>query len=124
MPRPLALKDGVAFAEGDVTVDTTALSEIVKDAFLLSMDGRVSESVQDLLNGHGIALRAQLRDLLGKIFQANTGKLTHANETITAVNVGLKKAKADIDKVADTIEQLGALVGQLDALLKIAGTVI
>lgn len=120
MPRRLTLREGVAFIEADVTVDTTALSQIVKDAFLLSMDGRVSEGQQGALNAYGVALRAQLRELLGKIFDADADKLRRANTTITAVNAALKKAKADIDKVADTVEQLGKLVSQLDGLLKIA----
>ena len=124
MSNALSLRDDVEFVEADATVDTTKLAEAAKDAFLLSMDGRVSESLQGLLNAHGIALRLQLRDLLGKVFDGNADLLRRANDTIAKVNADLKKAKADIDKVADTVEQLGSLVSQLDVLLKILGVVL
>ena len=110
-----------AFVETDATVETTALAEIVKDVFLLSMDLRVPSELQGLLHAIGTKLRTQLRELLNKVFDAGTAELLAANETITEVNARLKQAKADIDRVANTVEGLGKLAKQLDDLLKIAG---
>ncbi|MGQ3179859.1 MAG: hypothetical protein ACT6SC_19895 [Blastomonas fulva] len=109
------------FSEDERTVDTTALSEIIKDAFLLSMDNRLSDSQQGQLSASARVLRIQLQPLLGRIFDAGAVELNTANAKLKAVNKKLKEAQAAIEKVADTIEQMGALVKQLDTLLDIVG---
>lgn len=112
------------FDEAVHTVDTTALAEVIKDAFLLAMDDRLTESQQGQLAANARALRVQLQQVLGRVITAGTQELDKANATLKQVNKDLKKAQASIEKVADTVEGLGALVKQLDTLLQIAGLVL
>lgn len=112
------------FDEVQVTIEAGELAEIVKSCFLLSMDLRLSEGARGLLKSTGSQLRLQLRNLLDKVFEDGTTELMKANNSIKDLNVRLKQAKKDLDKVADTIEGLGALTKQLDDLFKIAGLLI
>ena len=126
MPKetPFLIAQFPHFSPESNTVDTTGLSEIIKNAFLLSMDNRLSDSKQGQLSANARALRIQLQQLLGKIFDAGTAELDTANATLKTVNKQLKEALAAIEKVAKAIEQMGALVKQLDTLLNIIGIVL
>lgn len=111
------------FDRATTTADTTTLAESVRTTFMLSMDARVSLAQRSILNILGGKLRDQLRDLLGQIFNAGTEALQSANRDIKTVNTQLSEAKADIDKIADTIEGLGKLAAGLDKLISLIGVV-
>jgi hypothetical protein len=118
MPKRREL-DLASFNAASQTIDTAKLAEVVQDAFLMSMDGRLSEAVQGSYYANGVTLRAQLRELLIEVFEADTPELLRANATIKQVNTKLKAVKAQIDQAAKVLEDLGALVAQLDKLLQI-----
>lgn len=109
---------------GASTADTAQLAELVQTAFLLSLDGRLSTGTRGNLNALGVQLRNQLRELLAQVFEAGTTELVEANKAIDEINADLKVALRDINKVADLIENLGALVASLDKLLGIVGIVL
>lgn len=106
------------------TVDTTQLAEIVKQVFLLSLDGRLSPGMRGNFNALGVQLREQLRKLLREVFEGDVEALRQANAEIGRINGDLKQAVEKIDRAADSIEQLGALVGALDKLIGVAGIVL
>ena len=112
------------FSEAGATVDTTQLSEIVKNTFLLSLDGRLSEAERGNLYAKGVTLRDQLRALLGKVFDEGAAELRSANQKITQVNADLQAAKQDINRVAEFVGNLAELVSQLNGLLQIVGIFI
>jgi peptidoglycan hydrolase CwlO-like protein len=113
-----------AFDRAETTADTTTLAEAVRSTFMLSMDARLSLGQRSVLNVLGGRLRDQLRDLLGQIFDAGTAVLSTANRQIREVNTELTAAKADIDKVADTIESIGKLAASLDKLISLVGAAV
>lgn len=119
-----AIEYTVDFDESEVTIEAGELAEIVRSCFLLSLDLRLSEGMRGLLRATGSQLRLQLRDLLDKVFDGGTADLAKANDAIKDLNARLKRAKSALDRVAATVEGLGALTKQLDDLLKIAGMVI
>jgi hypothetical protein len=109
------------FDAGETTVDTSALAKTVQDTFLLSMNGDLPEHTQATLNALGQKLRGQLRELLGEVFIAGAEPLTAANAKIGEVNAHIDAAKADINRIADVMQGLGALAGALDKLLALIG---
>lgn len=106
------------------TVDTIQLAEIVRQVFLLSLDGRLTPGMRGSMNALGIQLREQLRKLLAQVFEDGSDALGDANAEIRQVNADLKTATDRLDKAADTIEQVGALAGALDKLIATAGIVL
>lgn len=106
------------------TVDSIQLAEIVKQVFLLSLDGRLTLGVRGSLNALGVQLREQLRKLLAQVFEEGSATLRQANAEIRLVNADLKAATDRLDKAADTIERVGELAGTLDKLIATAGVVL
>lgn len=106
----------------DQYVDVDTLGSSISTCFRLARDGRYSESQRGSFYAKGVALREQWKVLLGEAFDAGTPDLVKANATIKAVNASLAETLRDINKAADTIQQLGTLVAQLTKLIEIVGT--
>jgi hypothetical protein len=58
--------------------------------------------------------------LLSAEFDNSAVKFIEAKERLKAVNKALKETSNKLKKFADTVEQIGQLIGVLDDLLKIA----
>lgn len=108
----------------DQTVDGPGLAAAVSVCFRVARDGRYSEAERGAFYANGVMLREQMKVLLGDIFDEGTDDLVQANAMIKTVNAELGATLADINRAADTIEQLGALVAQLTKLVELAGVLI
>lgn len=104
---------------GETTADTTKLAQIVKTTFLLAMDPRPSLGQRAILGSIAKELRERLRMLLSERFKAGTPFLVAANREIVTTNRYLEDEAAKLEKIADTIEQLGKLVAAVDKLVDI-----
>lgn len=101
-------------------IDTAALSKIINNCFDLGMDLSVPEDKRLALGEAGKKLLNLQRDLLTADFPLGTPEFVSANTDLKKVNARLQESKGKLDDIADTVTQVGQLVGVLDELLKIA----
>lgn len=112
------IKFDVALAS-PATLDTEKLTAAARAAYLLSMDARISIGHRATLNALGDKLSDRLTFLLKAKFEEGTTELVAANNRIAETNRYLREEAAKLDKIADTVEQLGKLVAAVDKLVGI-----
>lgn len=104
--------------------DNETLTKMILLCFDLSTDGGVPAELRPEFLALGKRLRGTLMNLLSLQFDAQTPKFIEANGKIKTVNKALKKTASDLSNLANTIEQVGKLVGTLDDLLKIGVSLV
>jgi hypothetical protein len=100
--------------------DTTTLAAIVDQCFDYSMDGRFSLKQQNVFLTDGKRLRGSLLNLLSARFDDGTQALLDANEQLTKINARLEDSAVVLAHVAQTLNDIATLVGNLDKLLNVA----
>ena len=100
--------------------DNETLTKIIITCFDLATDGGVPAAFRPDFLILGKRLRGNLINLLSAEFDSATPQFVEVNANIKTVNKALKKTATDLAKFADTIEQVGKLIGTLDGLLKFA----
>ncbi|MEJ6789530.1 hypothetical protein BrevBR_08240 [Brevundimonas sp. BR2-1] len=108
----------------DQTVDGPGLAAAVSVCFRMARDGRYSSEARTAFYDSGVMLRDQMKILLAEVFNEGTDDLLEANALIKTVNADLAATLADVNRAADTIEQLGALVTQLTKLVELGDVLI
>ena len=103
-------------------IDTQALALLVDRCFDLSMDGRLSRSQRSRFLILAKRLRGSLLNLISARFEEDAKGLAEANAELVAIGERLGEEGAKLQKVADTLVQLGKLVGSLDRLLGVAAS--
>ncbi|PRB46464.1 hypothetical protein CQ009_05360 [Pseudomonas sp. MYb2] len=100
-------------------VNLPELMAIIQDCFRLNRDGRQSpvQRKEYLLKGEALSKRQN--KLINEIFTNGVDEVRKANAAIKKVKDATNQALKDIEKTADTIEQLGALVSALDDVIKL-----
>ena len=100
-------------------VNLPELMAIIQDCFRLNRDGRQSpvQRKEYLLKGEALSKRQN--KLINEIFTNGVDEVRKANAAIKKVKDATNQALKDIEKTADTIEQLGALVNALDDVIKL-----
>jgi|GEM_PF-1110207 hypothetical protein len=100
--------------------DNETLTKMILLCFDLSTDGGVPAEFRPDFLVLGKRLRGTLINLLSAQFDSQTPQFVEANAKIMAVNRALNETANDLARFADTIEQVGKLIGTLDGLLTIA----
>lgn len=103
-----------------VQFDTVALTDIINDCFLLSMDGRLSIDQQTEMLTLGKRLRGTLINIISAIFDDQTEDFQKATADLKKVNNDLKAQIQQLTNLAQTVKEIGALIGDLDKLLSVA----
>jgi len=105
-------------------VDSTTLTQVITNAFNLSMDGRLSTAQQMQFNNLGKRLRGDLLDLLSSYFNDGTQAVLNANAQLAAVNTQIQQATNDLANIATVVQNVANLAGVLDGLLALALKII
>ena len=94
------------------------LSTIVIRLFQLAGDTRIKpKSKRDRIFLTAHKLRGYMLGLATRQFEENTETYADAMRKIKAVNKGLKQAQDDINKIVETIKDLGKLVASVEKLV-------
>jgi hypothetical protein len=105
-------------------VDTSTLTDVINQCFDYSMDGRFDLNQQSAFLAEGKRLRGLLLNLLSAQFDDATPAVLKANKQLDAVNTSLSDATAVLAKTVQTLNEIAALVGNLDKLLNVAASFI
>lgn len=101
-------------------IDNETLTKMILLCFDLSTDGGVPAEFRPEFLALGKRLRGTLVNLLSADFDNSAPKFIDAKDKLKAVNKALKATAEELKKFADTVEEVGKLIGVLDDLLKIA----
>lgn len=101
-------------------IDNVVLTKMILRCFDLSTDGGVPAEFRPDFLALGKRLRGTLVNLLSAQFDSTAPAFVDAKDKLKAVNKTLKETADKLKKFADTVEQVGQLIGILDDLLKIA----
>ena len=101
-------------------IDNETLTKMILLCFDLSTDGGVPAKFRPDFLALGKRLRGTLVNLLSAQFDKDAPRFIEAKEKLEVVNRALKETANKLKKFADTVEQVGKLIGTLDDLLKIA----
>jgi hypothetical protein len=101
-------------------IDNVTLTKMIHLCFDLSTNGGVPDEFQPIFFAMGKRLRGTLVNLLSVQFDSQAPKFISASAELKEVNKALKKTSDNLTKFADTVEQIGKLLGVLDDLLSIA----
>lgn len=103
-----------------ITIDASALADIINRCFGYATDGRFTDVQQAAFLAEGKRLRGLLLNLISARFDNGTPAVLEANEQLEAVNTNLANVADTIANAAGRLEDVASLVNNLDALIGIA----
>lgn len=101
-------------------IDNVTITKMILLCFDLSTDGGVPAEFRPDFLALGKRLRGTQVNLLSAEFDNSAPQFIEAKDMLRAVNKTLKETADKLKKFADTVEEVGKLIGVLDDLLKIA----
>lgn len=101
----------------DQEVDLPTLMIIIQDCLRMNRDGRYTPEQRKGYLEKATKLTKQQNKLLGVYFKSGVDELKKANAAIKKVKDATNQALKDIEKTADTLEQLSALINSLTAVI-------
>ncbi|MHB8422279.1 MAG: hypothetical protein ACYC9S_03350 [Leptospirales bacterium] len=107
-----------------ISVDTTTMERLINNCFDLSMDGRLSDELQDQFLTEGKRLRESLVNLISARFNDGTQAVMAANQQLQEVNNQTAQFANDQKNSSNVLSQITALVNVLDGLLKLASSFV
>ena len=103
-----------------LTIDATALSNIISQCFAFATDGRFTTAQQNAFLGDGKRLRGLLLNLISAKFNDGTQSVLDANQKLLGVNTSLSNSATVLASTVQTLNNITSLVGTLDKLINVA----